>query len=494
MNSCWRFVTISFLSCLGVVDGGFELAAAPSSSRLVAGFEKKIVTVEVTGTAYDFFQPWSRSVKSIQKTGVALRPGELLATAEGFPDHTQIRLQKDGRGKWWLGKLKWVDYHSNLAVVDAQDPAFWDDMKAAVLAPKATPAGALHVLKWRSGNLESRRADLTQFTVRDANLSWVNHLNLEIDTELDGPGLGEVLISGDRVLGIVSSKSGNKVLAIPSSFILPVVEANRKGNYRGLGYFDFVWQPGSNPASLQYLGVPVDAKGVLVIDVPSEPGKTPVLKPKDVLLSVDGFDVDTEGDYIDPDYGHLMLENLATRKHWAGDVIKLKIWREGKVMEVGYPLPKVEYSSELVPEGGFDKPPEYVIAGGLIFQPLDMNLLKAWGENWERRVPFRLGYYRNEKKLTDRPSRVVLTQVLPDAYNLGYQESRYLVVDKVNGITVSRLQDLKAALEKPKGGAHLLEFARGDGLQRIVLDASQMAAATQRVLRLYRVSSPQVIH
>ncbi len=478
---------------LELLGDGRGFAASPSG-RVSGDWEKSVVTVEVTGKAYDYFQPWSRSVKSVQKTCLALRPGELLTTADGFPDHTQIRLQKGGRGKWWLGKLKWVDYHSNLALVDAEDPAFWKGVKMGAIGSKSTLAGPLQVLKWRNGNLESRRADFTQFTVRDANLSWVHHLHLEIDTELEGPGLGELVISGNRVIGLVSAREGKKILAIPSAFVAPVLEAGRKGGYRGLGYFDFVWQPGSNPASLQYLGVTGDAKGVVVIDVPTQSGKTPVLKPKDVLLSVDGFEVDTEGDYVDPDYGHLMLENLATRGHWAGDTIRLRILRDGKVMEVEYPLPKVEYSTELVPEGSFDKAPEYMIAGGLIFQPLNMALLKAWGENWERRVPFRLAYYRNEKRGSDRPSRVVLTQVLPDPYNLGYQETRYVVVDKVNGKAISRLQDLEAAFQQPKDGFHLLEFARGDSLQRIVLDSSKMAEATQRVLRLYRMTAPQVIH
>ena len=468
------------------------VADASAAARTGASdWEQSVVTIEVTGTAYDQFQPWSRSVKSLQKTGLALRAGELLTTADGLPDHTQIRLQKGGRGKWFLGKLKWVDYHANVALIDADDKAFWTGLKFGQLAPKSTVSGPLQVLRWRSGNLESRRADFGQFSVHDANLSWVHHLHVEIDTEMEAPGLGEILVSGNKVIGLVSGKEGKKTLAIPSAFIAPILEANRRQAYRGLGYFDFVWQPGHNPASLQYLGMQGDLRGVLVIDVPQVPGRPPGLRPKDVLLSVDGFDIDTEGDYIDPDYGHLMLENLATRGHWAGDTVKLKVFREGKLIEVAYKIPKVEYSLELVPEGGFDQPPQYLIAGGLVFQPLTMALLKGFGENWERRAPFRMVYYRNDKPTEERPGRVVLSQVLPDGFNLGYQESRYVVVDKVNGKTISKLADLEAALKQPKDGFQLIEFAKGDSLQRIVLDAAQLPAATQRVLQRYRIQAAQ---
>ena len=487
--SMWLGLVMVVVS-MGLVGESLGLAASGKSAA--AGLEQSVVTVEVTGTAYDQFQPWSRSVKSLQKTAVALRPGELLTTADGLPDHTQIRLQKGGRGKWYLGKLKWIDYHSNLALVDAQDADFWQGMKYGTLAAKTTVTSPLQILRWRAGNLESRRADFTQFTVHDSNLSWVHHLHVEMDTELEGPGLSELLVSGGKVIGLVSGREGKKTLAIPSSFIVPILDAWRKQSFKGLGYFDFVWQPGHNPSSLQYLGLTGEPRGVLVIDVPSVPGRTAALRPKDVLMTVDGFEIDTEGDYIDPDYGHLMLENLATRGHWAGDVIKLRVFREGKLIEVAYEIPKVEYSLELVPEGGFDKPPEYLVVGGLVFQPLTMALLKGFGENWERRAPFRLVYYRNEKAVAERPSRVVLSQVLPDAFNLGYQESRYVVVDKVNGKRVSKIADLEAAFEQPKDGFHVLEFAKGDSLQRIVLDASQTGAATQRVLRRYGIPAAKL--
>ena len=465
----------------------FELTSQAASKNGASQWERSVVTIEVTGTAYDQFQPWSRSVKTIQKTGLVLREGDLLTTADGLPDHTQIRLQKGGRGKWYLGKLKWVDYHANLALVGAMDPQFWVGLQGKLPAPKSNVTGPLHILRWIGGNLEMRRADFTQYAVHDSNLSWVQHLHLEMDTELEGPGLSEILVQGNRMVGLVSGREGKKTIAIPSSFVVPILEAVDKGKFKGLGYFDFVWQPGLNPSSLQHLGIQGETKGVLVIEVPQKEGQNSALRPKDVILAVDGFSVDEQGDYVDPDYGHLMLENLATRRRWAGDVISLKVFREGKTLEVSYQIPKVDYEVELVPEGGFDKPPEYLVAGGLLFQPLTMAMLKGFGENWERRAPFRLVYYRNEKVTKSRPSRVVLSQVLPDPYNLGYQESRYVVVDKVNGKAVSKLSELQSALASPMEGVHFIEFARGDSLQRIILDAADLSAATRRVLRTYRI-------
>jgi hypothetical protein len=79
--------------------------------------------------------------------------------------------------------------------------------------------------------------------------------------------------------------------------------------------------------------------------------------------------------------------------------------------------------------------------------------------------------------------------VLPDNYNIGYQEQRYLVVDKVNGQPVHYLAELQEALQRAKDGYHVLEFAKGDGLRRMVLAAGDTEhEATARVLKRYGIT------
>jgi hypothetical protein len=214
-----------------------------------------------------------------------------------------------------------------------------------------------------------------------------------------------------------------------------------------------------------------------------------VLKALDIVLKIDGFDLDIQGDYDDPEFGPLLLENLATRRKWAGDEVKMQIWRDGKQMDVTYRLPRFEYTNSLVPAVMFDKEPEYMIVGGLVFEPLTESYLSAWGSDWKRRAPFRLNYYRDESPSKERPALVLLSQVLPDSYNIGYQEQRYLVVDKVNGQPVHRLADLQEALHKATKGVHVIEFARGDSLRRMVLAAGDAEhEATARVLKRYGIT------
>jgi len=84
-----------------------------------------------------------------------------------------------------------------------------------------------------------------------------------------------------------------------------------------------------------------------------------------------------------------------------------------------------------------------------------------------------------------------MSQVLPDSYNIGYQEQKALVVDKVNGQSISRLTDLRQALEKPANGYHIVELMEGDSLRQIVLAAGESEKeATGRILKRYGIDEP----
>jgi hypothetical protein len=184
-----------------------------------------------------------------------------------------------------------------------------------------------------------------------------------------------------------------------------------------------------------------------------------------------------------------MLERLSTRNKWAGQEVKMQIWREGKALEVTYRLPKLEPSNSLVPFGPFDQEPEYLIVGGLVFQPLTDAYLQSWGAEWKRRSPFRLLYFRNEPPTQERPALVLLSQVLPDAYNIGYQGLKYLVLDKVNQQPIRSLSDLRTALQKPLDGYHIVDCIQSDSLRRIVLAAGKAEQeSTGRVLKRYGIT------
>lgn len=481
-----------FLALAGA--GGLPVrVAAAASTGSQARWEQAIVSIESTRVLYDTMQPWLKRPRTFLKTGVVVAPREILTAAEDLQDRTLVRVQKGGRGQFYDAEVAWVDYHANLAILTVKDETFWKGLKPVPLLNGAPARDDLRVARWLNANLEIRRVEFSQFTVDDARLSPIPALYLEFDSEMTSIGGSAPVISGGKLAGITCQQIDNHVRALTATFIRDVLEARKKGNYRGLGFFPFYWQPSPNTATHRFLKLPGEPRGVAVIYVPELPAVEDNLKPMDIILQVDGFDIDPQGRYQDPLYGQQILENLSIRGKFAGDIVRFTVWREGAVRVVNYRMPRFDYHLRMLPDHVFDREPEYLIAGGLVMAPLNKPFLRSWGEDWKRRAPFRLVYYDNEFPTPDRPSLVVLAFVLPDAYNLGYQDLRALVVEKVNGQVVRNLREIKAALASPKEGYHIIEFVRSDTVRRLVLDASQMESATARILQRYNIPKAENI-
>lgn len=484
MKNCSLLLSLALIAPLSALAQSTPAAVAPA-------WEKSIVRIEVARKAYDYYQPWNRRNDRAAKTGIVVGERQILATAQDLSDQTLVRVQKNGRGKWTTASVAWVDYHANLAMLTTDDAAFWSDLRPANLSGKPPGEGApLQIVRWREGKLENRQAEFTQFTVHESEGSSINHVQMELDSEIRDAGTGEPVITDSRVAGITFSQRGRACRAIPTSFIRSVLDAHDSGNQRGLGYFHFYWQPAENPASLAQLKLPGEPRGVIVINVPERLDNNPsVLQPRDIILQIDGFDVDMQGDYTDPEFGSLTLENLSTRGKRAGDDVKMKLWRDGKPLDVIYRLPRFDFHNSLVPEAVNDQPPDYLIVGGLVFQPLTTPYLQRWGNEWERTAPFRLNHYRNNEATKTKPSLVILSQVLPDRFNIGYQEYRSFVVNQVNGQRVTSLSDLQAALKQPQDDFHVIDFVPNESIQRIVLTAGDAEReATQRILKRFGIT------
>jgi hypothetical protein len=477
------------LALLAATLTTLTLAGEEKRNAAVASWGRSVVTIEVSRKQYDYYQPWSKPLRQAQKSAVLLDKHQMVTTAEDLNDRTVVRVQKGGRGRWWTAEVAWIDYHANLALLTVPEADFWTDVKPATLGKSMPTQRQFQVLRWRDGSLENRGAEFSRFNVREDRTSGVNFAVLEATSDIQAAGEGEPVVANSHLVGLVRAQEGRTCLVTPVPFIQNVVEAQRQGQYHGLGFFHFVWQRAENPATLAMLKQEGRPRGVVVINVPERPDHgEQVFKVRDIILKIDGFDIDTHGDYEDPEFGNLMLENLATRHRWAGASVPMQIWRDGHAVDITYRLPRAAFTNSLVPYAYFDHAPEYLIAGGLVFEPLTVSFLQSWGAEWRQQAPFRLNYYCNEPRTADRPGIVFLTQVLPDTYNIGYQNHSGLVVQKVNGQPVSRLAQLRDALDKPVNGFHIIEFTAGDSLQRMVLGAGEAErAATARVLERYGI-------
>lgn len=469
-------------------------ATGKETSATAFAWENAIIHVEVTSKEYNYIQPWARGEHKVYKTGVVVEGHQIITPAEGLADQTLIRLKKQGGGLFSLGRVVWIDYQANLAALTTDEKDFWTGLQPAKLADPDPITGPVRVLRWEDDQLENRQGEIERMSVDSAVLSFVSVPVLKIDSTISGAGYGEAITANDRLVGLACQQDGDVVTTIPSSFIASILKARQANVYTGMGYFDFTWDPAINPLTLDYLKLPGPTRGVIVKEIGLKPGVVSVVQAHDVILQIDGFDIDAQGNYRDPQYKKLSLENLSSRGKWAGMECKMKIWRAGKEMDITYKLPKAEYSDELVRNQTFDQDPEYVLAGGFVFVPLTNPYLRSWGSSWRQHSPFRLFYYNMDKVHPDRTQRVVLSQVLPDEVNIGYESMRNMVIDEVNGMKIKQLSDIVTALKSPVGGFDVFKFESGDPIQQAVLDAGQIDDANQKIMARFHIPKDHILN
>ena len=104
-------------------------------------------------------------------------------------------------------------------------------------------------------------------------------------------------------------------------------------------------------------------------------------------------------------------------------------------------------------------------------------------------ITFRPGVAVLVKRIVALPGErvVILSQVLADAYNIGYHDVGELVVQSVNGRAIRGMPELAAAFQQPLNGFHSVVFAPNGVRSELVLDAADFEAASLRIARAYGV-------
>ena len=141
-------------------------------------------------------------------------------------------------------------------------------------------------------------------------------------------------------------------------------------------------------------------------------------------------------------------------------------------------------SYSLVAGEQYDKVPEYFIYGGVLFVPLNMNLIKRWGGDWARSAPVNLLQARNEWSSPDRKELVVALQVLASDVNLGYHDWRNWIVDYVNGEPVRDFQQFVKAVRYNSEGDIVLENSNG---YQMVINHTEAMNRESEILTRYRI-------
>ena len=213
----------------------------------------------------------------------------------------------------------------------------------------------------------------------------------------------------------------------------------------------------------EYLGMKNGTKGAFISGVSKGATADSIgVKEGDIVLAINGFAVDSRGDYQDPQFGALSISHIVRGRAYVGDKIEMKVLREGKEVTLNGALLRKQVSDYLVTPYIFDRGPSYIMMGGLLFQELSKPYLQAFGSEQQNSSILRLSRiadHPEEYEKAGRKKLVFLSAVLPTPSVQGYERLGGQVVDKVNGKAINDLKDLDQAFKEPEDGIQIIELA-----------------------------------
>ena len=470
-------------------------APVGSNAASTASLKASLVTVLVTSQDHDQRAPWTKvSPRQHSYTAAVVQGRMLLMGASVLQHATLVEVRRPGEENTYDATVKLVDQEPSLALLDVADPAFWQGLRPLPVAQDIPVDGDVLICRWLGNNqFEAARGTVKQVRVSDHGVGRVDMLTLDLATTLTQGGLGEVVVKDGALVGLATQRGQNTLGAVAAPMLRQFLNEATGSVYRGFARHGFRWQKLLNPALRAHLRLTAKDGGVLVTQVYTPGSASGILQRGDVLLSVAGFRVDEAGQFTHPRWGKLFFGLLFSLGHAPGDVLELGIMRAGKRLTLKTTLRQMPAKADLVPAYEEGAPP-WVMRGGLVFQQLTMPYLSVFGD-WRQRAPMLLGILadqRGSEPQADGTKVVILSTVLPDTVNLGFQDhAAGLVVRAVNGVAVHTLSDAEAAFSKPPAaGFHVVEFAPGQRLARLVLEVDGLEAAEQRIRQQYNVPDP----
>jgi hypothetical protein len=465
---------------------------APGPSKIPDPLRASVVSVRITGQEWNWRTPWAKQAPwNRVVTGLVVPGPRVLVASSAIGNHLLIEVQKQGRDERWPAQVRLADSEGPLALLDVDDPSFWAGLLPLPLAETVPVSGEVKVYRWlRSGQFDAATANVRQVRAARHGLSRVTLPSLEMTSAMEG-GDSEVVVGDGKALGLVTSRAGDTLTAMASPILRQFLQDAGEPTYPGFARAGLAWQEMTNPALREYLGLRPGEGGVRLTRVVPHGSGAGVLEPGDVLLRVGGVEIDATGQYEDLLYGRLSCALLFTQGRRPGDSLELGILRNRERLSVKITLRRMLPEQERVPPYVIGRGPDYAVVGGLVFQELTGPYLTASTDGGRRPAPRLLIAVEREGAFPDpvRPRLVILTSVLPDAANLGFQDLRDLIVTTVNGTAIGSLEDLRRAAASPVGGYHVVEFLPGQGPGRLVLDVAEAEASRERVRNLYGVGS-----
>lgn len=457
--------------------------------------KSSVVRINSTQQSWNLWQPWEKNPARRRCALAAIvGPQRVLTTSELVSDATYLEFESADGTRFARAKVIAVDYEANLALLgpaaEAEGSAFFSGTVPFEITSPPDIGSTLDILQLEDNGLALKTAGTLQSVDLSANfLPGQSFLTYMVKASMQSAASSYSLpvLRSRKLAGVLISYNAKDQLCSVAStdLVLRFLDEASHEPYAGFPSLGVAIAHTEDTSLRQWLHLG-DGQGGLYLQRVRKGGAANLagVKPGDVLLAVDGKTIDRHGYYQHPHYDSLSWGHLIRGGKSTGDSVTLSLLRDGKALELKATLTREEESSRLVPNYLFDKGPNFLLKGGMVFQELSRPILASFGQDWQSRAPLNLlDAYENPEKYQDTIEHVVfLSGVIPTPATVGYENLRNLIVHKVNGKKIINMKSLIVAFDgHAPGSLHSIEFA--DENLTVYLDGGVSASVDAQFLQ-----------
>lgn len=458
-----------------------------------------ILKIHCTHSEPDYLIPWQKQQQSpstssgfvIDIPGVGKR---VMTNAHSVEYGTMIQVQRRGGETKFQAKLEVIANECDLAILSVDSEEFWKDLDALEFGPLPALQEEVEVLGYPTGgdSLSITQGVVSRIEMQEYSQASTHLIAIQIDAAINaGNSGGPVINDENQVIGVAFQGlvgAENIGYVVPVTVVLHILHGlQRDGKFSGFCSLGIITSLLENESFRKSLGMlEQNLSGIMVQDVVPTSLAKGIFQPNDVICQVDGIPVGNDGK-IPFRRGERVSLACYIQTKFLGDTVKVKVWRNRAEVMLDIP---VGISKRLVPAHFDNRPPPYVIAGGLVFTALSVPYLYA-SDAWESYVSDSISYLlgkwnKSMEQTTDQV--VILSHALAHKENLGYDTLCDLHLEKVNGQKVRSLQHLKSLLEDCKDEFVRFKFAPTDHI--VVLEHANLERVTAEVCEDHSIPKP----
>ena len=452
---------------------------------------KSLCRINNTAQEFNYRVPWlPGQMSGGSGTGWLVKKDRLMTNAHVVSNAKLLTVEKENDPKKYVATVEFIAHDCDLAQLKVEDPDFWKDTIPLALGGVPEIESSVSVYGYPIGG---ERMSVTKGIVSRVDFRTYahsvmdSHLCIQIDAAINPGNSGGPVMQGGKVVGVafqgysgdVAQNTGYMIPTPVVSHFLKDIEDGHYDRYMDLSIGTF---PLLNNGHRRALKLPEDDRGVVVTSVGSASVCFGKLKPGDVLLKINDLDIQSDG-MVQLEGERVQMAEVAERKY-KGDKVRFDLQRDGKLISEDVTFAR---AWPYIHQATSYDPPKYVVFGGLLFQPMNRNLIMTY-QFANPRVFHYFTHFIDEELYKDRDEVIILTALLPDPINTYLDEFREGIVKQVNGVAIRNMKELAAALAK-QADEYVLEF-EGAGRPLVLLRAD-IEVARARIRERYNVLKEQ---